>query len=54
MYNTADTKLYVVRGAFRQRRSPIESISSLMMNMKTWSVLQVATANRSRGGVLFT
>lgn len=54
MFNTADTKLYVIRGAWRQRRTPIESINSLMMNMKVWSVAQLATANRSRGGVLFT
>jgi hypothetical protein len=54
MWNTADTKLYVVKGAWRQRRTAIESINSLMMNMKTWSVVQLATSNRSRGGVLFT
>jgi len=54
MFNTKDTKLYVVKGAWRQRRTAVESINSLMMNMKTWSVLQLATTNRSRGGVLFT
>ena len=54
MFNTHDTKLYVVRGAWRQRRTAIESINSLMMNMKTWSVLQLATNNRSRGGHLWT
>jgi hypothetical protein len=54
MWNTADTKLYVVRGAWRQRRPAIESINSIMINIKTFSVLQLATTNRSRGGVLFT
>lgn len=54
MFNTNDTKVYVVKGAWRQRRSAIEAINSLMMNMKTFSVAQLATRNRSRGGVLFT
>jgi len=54
MFNTADTKLYVVRGAWRQRRPAIESINSILINIKTFSVLQLATSNRSRGGVLFT
>lgn len=54
MFNTKDTKLYVVRGAWRQRRPAIESINGIMVNVKTFSVLQLATANRSRGGVLFT
>jgi hypothetical protein len=54
MFNTHDTKLYVVRGAWRQRRPAIESINSIMVNIKTFSVLQLATSNRSRGGVLFT
>lgn len=54
MWNTNDTKLYVVRGAWRQRRPAIESINSILINIKTFSVLQLATSNRSRGGVLFT
>lgn len=54
MFNTRDTKLYVVRGAWRKRRSAIEHTDRLMMNMKTYSILQFATKNRSRGGVLFT
>ena len=54
MFNTKDTKLYVVRGAWRQRRPAIEAINGIMVNVKTFSVLQLATANRSRGGVLFT
>jgi hypothetical protein len=54
MFNSADTKLYVVRSAWRQRRTPVEHINAAMMNMKIFSVAQLATANRSRGGVLFT
>jgi hypothetical protein len=54
MFNTRDTKLFVVRGAWRKRRSAVEHINSLMMNMKTYSICQLATKNRSRGGVLFT
>lgn len=52
--NTKNTKLHVVKGAFRQRRTPIEHVNATMMNMKTFSVLQIATNNRSRNGVLFT
>jgi hypothetical protein len=54
MFNTKDTKLHVVRGAWRQRRPAIEAINGIMVNIKTFSVLQLATSNRSRGGVLFT
>lgn len=54
MYNTNDTKLYVVQDAWRSRRTPVEHINAAMMNMKVFSVLQFATRNRSRGGVLFT
>jgi hypothetical protein len=54
MWNTNDTKIYVVRGAWRQRRPAIESINGIMVNIKTFSALQLATSNRSRGGVLFT
>jgi hypothetical protein len=54
MFNTMDTKLYVVKGAWRQRRTAVEFVNALMMNMKIFSVCQLATSNRSRGGVLFT
>lgn len=54
MYNTNDTKLFVVKSAWRQRRTPVEHVNAAMMNMKIFSVLQFATRNRSRGGVLFT
>ena len=54
MFNTADTKLFVVRSAWRQRRTPVEHINAAVMNMKIFSVVQFATRNRSRGGVLFT
>ena len=53
MFNTADTKLYVVSSAWRQRRQPVEFTDHAMMNMKVFSVLQLATRNRSRGGVAF-
>jgi hypothetical protein len=32
----------------------VEHVNAAMMNMKVFSVLQFATRNRSRGGVLFT
>lgn len=53
-FNTHDTKLYVVSSAYRQRRTPVEHINAAMMNMKIFTVGQLATANRSRGGCLFT
>ena len=52
-FNTNDTKLFVVRSAWRQRRTPVEHINAAMMNMKVFSVAQFATRNRSRGGILF-
>lgn len=52
--NPKNFKLYVVRGAFRQRRSPVEHINAAMMNMKTITIGQAATNNRSRLGVAFT
>ena len=52
--NTDAIKLYVVKGAYRQRREAVEHINAAMMNMKIFSVLQIATSNRSRIGVLFT
>lgn len=54
MFNTNDTQLFVVRSAWRQRRTPVEFANAAMMNMKIFSVAQIATRNRSRGGVLFT
>lgn len=54
MFNTQDTQLHVVRGAWRQRRSPVEFINAAMMNMKIFTVCQLVTRNRSRGGVLFS
>jgi hypothetical protein len=54
MFNTADTKLYVVMSAWRQRRQVQDFVNAAMSNMKIFSVCQLATANRSRGGVLFT
>jgi hypothetical protein len=54
MFNTNDTALFVVRGAFRKRRDAVEFTNAAMMNQKIFSVMQLATRNRSRGGVLFT
>lgn len=53
MFNTEDTKLYVVSSAWRERRNPVEFTNAAMMNMKIFSVLQWATKCRSRGGVAF-
>ena len=53
MFHTDDTKLYVVQSAWRERRQPIEFVDHAMMNMKVFSVCQVATAKRS-GGALVT
>jgi hypothetical protein len=54
MFNTNDTYLSVVKGAWRKRREAIDFASAAMVNMKIFSVLQLATRNRSRGGVLFS
>lgn len=54
MFHTSDTQLFVVQTAWRKRREAIEHINAAMMNMKIFSVLQLATRNRSRGGVLWT
>ena len=54
MFNTNDTYLAVVKGAFRKRREPVDFGAAAMVNMKIFSVLQLATRNRSRGGVLWT
>lgn len=52
MLNPKNLKLYVVQGAFRQRREAVEHVNALMMNMKVWSLVQIATNNRSRLGVI--
>lgn len=54
MFHTNDTKLYVVSSAWRQRRPTIDHVNALMKNVKTFSVAQIATRLRSRGGRLFT
>lgn len=54
MFNTNDTQLFVVSSAWRKRREATEFTNAAMMNMKIFSVLQFATRNRSRGGVLWT
>ena len=54
MFNTKDTQLFVVKSAWRSRREPVDHINAAMTNMKLFSVVQLATRNRSRGGVLFT
>jgi hypothetical protein len=54
MFNTNDTFLSVVKGAFRKRRQPLDYAAAAMVNQKVYSVLQLMTRNRSRGGVLFT
>jgi hypothetical protein len=54
MFNTNDTALFVVKGAFRKRRDPIDFAAAAMVNQKIFSVLQLATRNRSRGGVIFS
>lgn len=54
MFNTEDTQLFVVMSAWRQRRKVIDHLNAAMSNMKIFSVAQLATRNRSRGGVLFS
>jgi hypothetical protein len=54
MFNTNDTFLVVAKNAFRKRRPAVEFTNAAMVNMKIFSVLQLMTRNRSRGGVLFT
>lgn len=54
MFNTNDTALFVAKNAFRKRRNPLDFSAAAMVNQKIFSVLQLATRNRSRGGVLFT
>lgn len=54
LINTNETKLYVIKDFFRQRRSEIELPNAATMNMKIVSLAQIATKNRSRNGVAFT
>ena len=54
MFNTNDTFLVVAKTAWRKRRQPVDFAAAAMVNMKIYSVLQLMTRNRSRGGVLFT
>lgn len=54
MFNTNDTALFVAKTAWRKRRAPMDFSAAAMVNQKVYSVLQLATRNRSRGGVLFT
>ncbi len=54
MFNTNDTFLAVAKTAFRKRRAPMDFSAAAMVNQKVFSVLQLGTRNRSRGGVLFT
>lgn len=54
LFNTNDTALFVAKTAWRKRRQPLDFSNAAMVNQKIFSVLQLATRNRSRGGVLFT
>lgn len=54
LINTKETKLYVIKDFYRQRRSEIELPNAATMNMKTVSMAQIATKNRSRNSVCFT
>ena len=54
MFNTKDTQLFVVMSAWRQRRKVQDHVNAAMSNMKIFSVCQIATRNRSRGGVIFS
>jgi hypothetical protein len=54
MFNTNDTFLSVAKTAWRKRREAVDFSAAAMVNQKVFSVLQLGTRNRSRGGVLFT
>lgn len=54
MFNTKDTQLFVVMSAWRQRRKVQDHVNAAMSNMKIFSVCQLATRNRSRGGVIWS
>jgi hypothetical protein len=52
--NTKELKMYVIKEFYRQRRGEIELPNAATMSMKTVSVAQLATKNRSRNFVCFT
>ena len=52
--NTKETKLYVIKEFYRQRRSEIELPNAATMTMKIVSMAQIATKNRSRNFACFT
>ena len=54
MFNTNDTALFVAKTAWRKRRAPLDFSSAAMVNQKIFTVCQLATRNRSRGGVIFS
>jgi hypothetical protein len=54
MFNTKDTQVWVVKGAWRQRREAVDFVNAAMWNVKTFSVAQLLTMNRSRGGRLWS
>lgn len=54
LVNTKKTKLYAIKEFYRQRRSEIELPNAATMTMKTVSMAQIASSNRSRNGVCFT
>lgn len=54
MFNTQDTGLYVIKGAWRQRREAVEFTNAAMVNQKLFTVCQIVTRNRSRGGRLWS
>lgn len=54
LINTKETKLYVIKEFYRQRRSEIELPNAATMNMKVVSMAQFATKNRSRNSCCFT
>lgn len=54
MFNTNDTALFVAKNAWRKRRPAVDFTGAAMVNMKIFTVCQLATRNRSRGGVIFS
>ena len=54
MFNTNDTALFVAKNAWRKRRAPTDFVAAAMVNQKIFTVCQLATRNRSRGGVIFS
>lgn len=54
MFNTTDTALFVAKTAWRKRREAVDFTAAAMVNMKIFTVCQLATRNRSRGGVIFS